>query len=68
MDKDYSDLDVDRIIKEVYTAEAEGRTRPATKQETMKVRLAALAAIVSKMQETVEEDHQLIKNRHLVNA
>jgi len=68
MKNDYSDLDVDQIVKEVYAAEAEGRTRPATKQETMKVRLAALAAIVRKMQETVEEDHQLIKNHQLVNA
>jgi len=60
MEKDYSDLDVDHIVKEVYTAEAEGRTRPATKQETMKIRLAALAAIVRNMQEIVEKDHQLI--------
>jgi len=68
MEKDYSDLDVDQIVKEVYAAEADGRTRPATKQETMQVRLAALAAIVHKMQETVEEDHQLIKSRRMVNA
>ena len=34
MEMDYSDLNVDQIVKEVYTAEAEGRTRPATKQET----------------------------------
>ena len=60
MKMDYSESDVVKIVKEVYTAEAEGRTRPATKQETMRVRLAALAAIVHNMQEIVEKDHQLI--------
>ena len=57
---DYKEIDVDRIVKEVYAAEAEGRTRPATKQETMRIRLAALAAIVRNMQEIVEKDHQLV--------
>jgi len=60
MEMDYSDCDIDKIVKEVYAAEAEGRTRPATKQETMRVRLAALAAIVRNMQEIVEKDHQLV--------
>ena len=59
---DYSDIDVDRIVNEVYAAEAEGRTRPATKQETMRIRLAALAAIVHNMQEIVEKDHQLVND------
>jgi len=59
MEMYYSDVDVDRIVKEVYDAEAEGRTRPATKQETMRIRIAALAAIVRNMQEIVEKDHQL---------
>ena len=54
--KEMSYSDVDRIVKEVYTAEDEGRTRPATKQETMRIRLAA---IVRNMQEIVEKDHQL---------
>jgi hypothetical protein len=63
---DYSTLDVDKIVEEVVKAEEEGRTRPATKQETMKVRLAALAAIVRKMQETVDEDHELIKSHNTV--
>ena len=60
MEMDYSNIDVDRIVKEVYAAEDEGRTRPATKQETMRIRLAALAAIVRNMQEIVEKDHQLV--------
>ena len=58
MTMDYKNIDADKIVKEVYAAEAEGRTRSATKQETMRIRLAALAAIVSNMQEIVEKDHQ----------
>jgi hypothetical protein len=66
---DYSTLDVDKIVEEVVKAEDEGRTRPATKQESMKVRLAALAAIVRKMQETVDEDHKMaVKERQMINA
>jgi hypothetical protein len=69
MKEDYSDLDVDKIVEEVYKAVDEGRTRPATKQESMKVRLAALAAIVRKMQEIVEQDHQMaVKERQMINA
>ena len=57
---DYNNIDVDKIVKEVYAAEDEGRTRYVTKQETMRIRLAALAAIIRNMQEIVEKDHQLI--------
>jgi len=64
MEMDYSDLDVDQIVKEIYTAEAEGRTRPATKQETMRIRLAALSAIVRNMQYIVEKDHELASAYH----
>ena len=60
MEMDYSDIDVEKIVKEVYAAEDEGRTRSATKQEIMRIRLAALAAIVRNMQEIVEKDHQLV--------
>ena len=59
-------LDVDKIVNEVYTAEDEGRTRPATYHETMRLRLAALAALVRNMQEIVEKDHELI-NAHYIN-
>jgi len=61
---DYNNLDVDKIVDEVYTAEAEGRTRPMTKQEIMRIRLAALGAIVRNMQETVEKDHELVQAFH----
>jgi len=64
MEMDYSDLNVDQIVKEVYAAEAEGRTRPATKQETMRIRLAALSAIVRNMQDIVEKDHELVSAGH----
>ncbi|MDR2921957.1 MAG: hypothetical protein LBU85_01290 [Treponema sp.] len=59
---DYNNLDVDKIVDEVYTVEAEGRTRPMTKQEIMRIRLAALGAIVRNMQEIVEKDHELVTN------
>ena len=64
MEMDYSDLDVDQIVKEVYVAEAEGRTRPATKQETMRIRLAALSVIVRNLQDIVEKDHELVSACH----
>jgi hypothetical protein len=64
MEMDYSDLNVDQIVEEVYAAEAEGRTRPATKQETMRIRLAALSAIVRNMQDIVEKDHELVSTYH----
>jgi len=57
---DYNEIDVDKIVNEVVTAEEQGRTRHATKKETMAVRLAALSAIVQKMQETVNSDKELV--------
>jgi hypothetical protein len=56
---DYDNLDAEKIVDEVVKAEAEGRTRPATKKETMTVRLAALSAIVRQMQKMVENDKEL---------
>jgi hypothetical protein len=55
---DYNDLDVDKIVEEVVAAEEQGRTRPATKQEIMAMRLAALHDIVHEMQEIVEHDRE----------
>ena len=60
----YNNLDVDKIVDEVYTAEAEGRTRSMTNQEIMRIRLAALSAIVRNMQEMVEKDHKLVSAYH----
>jgi hypothetical protein len=64
MEMDYSDLDVDKIVEEVYTAKAEGKTRPMTKQELMRIRLAALSAIVRNLQDIVEKDHELVSACH----
>ena len=61
---DYDKIDVDKIVKEVYTAKAEGKTRPMTKQELMRIRLAALSAIVRNMQDIVEKDHELVSACH----
>ena len=61
MPMDYDNLDAEKIVDEVVKAEAEGRTRPATRKETMIVRLAALSAIVRRMQEIVENDKELAK-------
>ena len=64
---DYKDIDVDKTVEEVYTAEAEGRTRPMTKHEIMRIRLAALGAIVANMQEIVEADYKSV-DHELVSA
>jgi len=65
---DYNNINVDKIVDEVFTAEAEGRTRPMTKQEITRIRLAALSAMVRNMQEIVEKDHELINANHAESA
>jgi len=57
---DYNEIDVDSIVNEVITAEEQGKLRTATKRETMIVRLAALSAIVRRMQEIVENEKELV--------
>jgi hypothetical protein len=57
----YDEIDVERIVEEVVAAEAQGRMRPATKKETMEVRLAALSAIVKNMQEIISSDKELVQ-------
>jgi hypothetical protein len=58
---DYDDIDVERVVDEVVKAEEQGKLRPATKRESMKVRLAALSAIVREMQAVVENDKELVR-------
>jgi len=53
----YDEINVDEVLAEVETAVVKGDYRQATKQETMKVRLAALAAIVRNLQEKVDNDN-----------
>ena len=56
---DYNEIDVERIVNEVVTAEEQGKTRNATKKESMEVRLAALAMLVKNMQ---CEMHDIVQN------
>ena len=62
----YDEIDVDKILNEISTAVAQGNYRPATKKESMEVRLAALAHLVKNMQ---SEMHDIVQNeRELVHA
>ena len=56
----YDEIDVERIVNEVVAAEEQGKMRNATKKETMLVRLAALSAIVRRMQSIVENEKELV--------
>ena len=58
---DYDAIDVEQVVNEVVKAEEQGNLRPATKQESMAVRLAALSSIVHKLQLIVENDQELAK-------
>jgi hypothetical protein len=58
---DYNEIDVERIVDEVVTAEEQGKLLNATKRETMIVRLAALSAIVRKMQLLVENEKDVVE-------
>ena len=55
----YDEIDVDKIVKEVSTAVAEGNYRKASKKESMEIRLAALALLVKNMQ---GEMHNIVQN------
>jgi hypothetical protein len=57
---DYNDIDVDRVVDDVVKAAEQGKLRPATKRESMAVRLAALSSIVHEMQVIVENDREFI--------
>jgi hypothetical protein len=58
---DYDDIDVEQVVDEVVKAEKQGKLRPATKRESMTIRLAALSAIVREMQTVVESDKELAR-------
>ena len=55
----YDEINVDKVLESVASAVEQGNYRNATKKETMAVRLAALSAIVKKMQSIVENDKEL---------
>jgi hypothetical protein len=50
---DYDAINVDEEVAKVDLAMEQGNFRPATKRESMEIRLAALSAIVRKMQAEV---------------
>ena len=56
----YDEINVDEVLESVASAVEQGKYRQATKKETMIVRLAALSAIVKRMQSIVENDKELI--------
>jgi hypothetical protein len=55
----YDEIDVEKEVQAVDDAMEQGSFRPATKKETMALRLTALSTIVHKMQELVENDREL---------
>jgi hypothetical protein len=56
---DYNKIDVDAEVEAMVAAVEHGETRPATKRESMTVRLAALSDIVHEMQAVVKNDKEL---------
>jgi hypothetical protein len=56
---DYNTIDVDAEVNAMVAAVERGEARPATKRESMAVRLAALSDIVHEMQTIVESDKEL---------
>ena len=57
----YDDLNVDEEVDRVVAAMEHGNFRPATKKESMAVRLAALSEIVHEMQVMVKNDKELVE-------
>jgi hypothetical protein len=57
----YDEIDIEKEVQAVDAAMERGTCRPATKKETMIVRLAALSAIVRRMQAVVENNEELAK-------
>ncbi|MDR2900119.1 MAG: hypothetical protein LBV20_01175 [Treponema sp.] len=55
----YDEINIDEVLEDVSTAVEQGNYRKATKKESMEVRLAALSAIVSEMQDIVKKDKEL---------
>jgi len=56
----YDDINVDEEVNRVAAAVEKGAFRPATKRESMAVRLAALSDIVHEMQVLVQSDKELV--------
>jgi hypothetical protein len=58
---EYNTIDVDAEVNALVEAVERGKTRPASKRESMAVRLAALSEIVREMQAAIKNDKDLIK-------
>ena len=56
----YHDINVDEEVNRVVAAVEQGAYRPATKKESMAVRLAALSDIVHELQVLIQNDKELI--------
>jgi hypothetical protein len=56
---DYNHIDVDAEVNAKVSAALRGDARPATKRESMAVRLAALSGIVHEMQTAIKNDKEL---------
>ena len=57
----YDEINVEEVVNTVVAAVEQGAARPATKRESMQVRLAALSEIVHQMQVTVQSDTELAR-------
>ncbi|MDR0684282.1 MAG: hypothetical protein LBF83_04055 [Spirochaetaceae bacterium] len=56
---DYDNIKVEDEVDAMVTAVEQGKLRPATKRESMSVRLAALSDIVHELQVIVKDDKEL---------
>ena len=56
---DYNNIKVEDEVDAMVTAVEQGKLRPATKRESMSVRLAALSDIVHELQVIVKGDKKL---------
>jgi hypothetical protein len=57
----YDEINIEEEVNHVVSAVEQETCRPASKRESMAVRLAALSEIVHEMQVLVENDKELIR-------
>jgi len=57
---DFDDININEEVERVADAVEQGNFRPASKRESMAVRLAALSEIVHAMQVIVQTDKELV--------
>jgi len=60
-DMNYNEINIENEVNFVVDAVEHNACRPATKRESMAVRLAALSEIVHAMQEHVQNDKELAR-------